>query len=99
MEPSDKREDTEEVLQPPPPPPPPPSVIPPDGVGLPVNPEHTSESVKKAMMPKRVPVSRRGFGSRGQKIQLLTNHFKVGISNAGGHFFHYSVSLFVCLYR
>lgn len=74
MEPSDKREDTEEVLPPPP-----------------------SEPVKKAMKAKRVPMSRCGFGSRGQKIQLFTNHFKVGVSNTSAHFFHYSVSLSVCL--
>lgn len=91
MEPSDTTEVTEEVL------PPPPSVIPHDGVGIQVKPEHTSESVKKTTKSKRVPMSRRGFGSKGQKISLLTNHFKVGITNASGHFFHYSVSLSVCL--
>ncbi|XP_010653696.1 protein argonaute 4A [Vitis vinifera] len=87
MKPSDTTEVTEEVL------PPPPSVIPHDGVGIQVKPEHTSESVKKTTKPKRVPMSRRGFGSKGQKISLLTNHFKVGITNASGHFFHYSVAL------
>ncbi|KAI7745954.1 hypothetical protein M8C21_011760, partial [Ambrosia artemisiifolia] len=29
-----------------------------------------------------------------QKIQLLTNHFKVNVSNVDGHFVHYRVALF-----
>ncbi|GMG98835.1 hypothetical protein Nepgr_000675 [Nepenthes gracilis] len=29
----------------------------------------------------------------GQKIQLLSNHFKVNITNVDGHFFHYSVNV------
>ncbi|KAI3756681.1 hypothetical protein L1987_56503 [Smallanthus sonchifolius] len=42
----------------------------------------------------RVPMARRGLASKGQKAQLLTNHFKVNVSNVDGHFFHYSVALF-----
>ncbi|GAA0158071.1 translation initiation factor [Lithospermum erythrorhizon] len=42
----------------------------------------------------RVPMARRGVGSKGQKIQLLTNHFKVNVKNVDGHFFHYSVALY-----
>ncbi|KAK6936917.1 PAZ domain [Dillenia turbinata] len=42
---------------------------------------------------QRVPIARRGLGTRGQRIQLLTNHFKVNVNNVDGHFFHYSVSL------
>ena len=62
--------------------PPPPPVVPP----------HVSA---KALTPKRVPMARRGFGSKGQKLQLLTNHFKVGMAATDGHFFHYSVYLFL----
>lgn len=40
----------------------------------------------------RHPMARQGTGSKGQKIRLLTNHFKVGMNNTDGHFFHYSVS-------
>nr|GFA98267.1 protein argonaute 4-like [Tanacetum cinerariifolium] len=47
---------------------------------------------KKKVM--RVPMARRGLGTKGQKAQLLTNHFKVNVSNVEGHFFHYSVALF-----
>lgn len=41
----------------------------------------------------RVPMARQGTASKGQKIRLLTNHFKVGMNNSDGHFFHYSVTL------
>nr|GEY15464.1 hypothetical protein [Tanacetum cinerariifolium] len=47
---------------------------------------------KKKVM--RVPIARRGLGTKGQKAQLLTNHFKVNVSNVKGPFFHYSVALF-----
>ncbi|XP_049343041.1 protein argonaute 4-like isoform X4 [Solanum verrucosum] len=50
------------------------------------------EPVKKKVL--RVPMARRGLGSKGQKIPILTNHFKVNVSNVDGHFFHYSVALF-----
>lgn len=67
--------------------PPPPPVIPADFVPTQVE---EPEPVKKKVV--RVPISRRGLASRGQKISLLTNHFKVNVSNVEGHFFHYSVS-------
>ncbi|XP_022752833.1 protein argonaute 4-like isoform X3 [Durio zibethinus] len=40
-----------------------------------------------------VPMARHGLGSKGPKISILTNHFKVNVGNVDGHFFHYSVSL------
>lgn len=43
------------------------------------------EPVKKKVL--RVPMARRGLGSKGQKIPILTNHFKVNVSNVDGHFF------------
>ncbi|OAY23969.1 protein argonaute 4 isoform X1 [Manihot esculenta] len=67
--------------------PPPPPVVPPNLVPLKVE----TEPVKKK--PARVPIARRGFGSKGQKISLLTNHFKVNVTNVEGYFYHYSVSL------
>ncbi|XP_026399230.1 protein argonaute 4A-like isoform X1 [Papaver somniferum] len=67
----------------PPPPPVPPNVVP-----------IKVEPVKKVSKPKRVPMARTGLGNKGNKIQLLTNHFKVAVSNADGYFFHYCVSLF-----
>lgn len=67
--------------------PPPPPVIPPDFV--PTRVEEQEPAKKKVV---RVPISRRGLGSRGQRISLLTNHFKVNVTNVEGHFYHYSVS-------
>ena len=64
----------------PPPPPVPPNVVP-------IKAE--SEPAKKKVA--RVPMARRGTGSKGQKISLLTNHFKVNVGNVDGHFYHYSV--------
>lgn len=74
-----------------PPPPPPPAVIPPDIVPERVEHEIPPPPVKKKV--SRVPIARRGPGSKGQKIPLLTNHFKVNVTNLDGQFFHYSVSL------
>ncbi|KAL8145998.1 hypothetical protein AgCh_003945 [Apium graveolens] len=69
---------------------PPPPPIPSDVVPLRV--EEDSEPVVKK--PLRVPVARRGLASKGTKVQLITNHFKVNVTNVDGHFFHYSVALF-----
>lgn len=71
--------------------PPPPPVVPPDVVPVKVEPE---QPAKKKVI--RVPVARRGMGSRGQKIDLLTNHFKVNVTSVEGYFFHYSVSAALC---
>ncbi|CAI9277601.1 unnamed protein product [Lactuca saligna] len=65
---------------------PPPPPVPEDVVPIKAEPE------KKKVM--RVPMGRRGLATRGNKVQLLTNHFKVNVSNVDGHFFHYSVALF-----
>ncbi|XP_048495997.1 protein argonaute 4 [Beta vulgaris subsp. vulgaris] len=42
----------------------------------------------------RVPMSRPGYGTKGQKIRLCTNHFNVKIANIDDYFFHYSVALY-----
>lgn len=72
---------------------PPPPPIPPDVVPLKVESEQPAKKIVA-----RVPVARRGQGSRGQPITLLTNHFKVHVAKVDGHFFHYCVSsaLFLC---
>nr|GMD17662.1 protein argonaute 4-like [Ipomoea batatas] len=67
-----------------PPPPPVPSDV------TPVKAE--ADSTKKKA--PRLPMARRGFGSKGQKIPILTNHFKVNVSKNDGHFFHYSLALY-----
>lgn len=71
---------------------PPPPPVPPD-----FTPAKTElEPVKKK--PLRLPMARRGLGSKGQKIQILTNHFKVNVNNVDGHFFHYSVCLWTSIH-
>ncbi|KAK4741945.1 hypothetical protein SAY87_025533 [Trapa incisa] len=42
----------------------------------------------------RVPIVRKGLGKKGQRIPLLTNHFKVNITNTDDHFYQYCVSLY-----
>lgn len=73
--------------------PPPPPIVPSDVV--PVKAEDVlpspPEPVKKK--PSRFPIARRGLGTKGMKIPLLANHFKVNVTNNDGHFFHYSVCL------
>ncbi|KAF1864224.1 hypothetical protein Lal_00048789 [Lupinus albus] len=72
--------------------PPPPPVVPPDVVPVKADQQPPPpEPAKKK--PSRVPMARRGTGSKGTKLQLLTNHFKVNVNNNDGHFFQYSVSL------
>ncbi|CAL0315822.1 unnamed protein product [Lupinus luteus] len=72
--------------------PPPPPVVPPDVVPVKADQQAPPpEPAKKK--PSRVPMARRGTGSKGTKLQLLTNHFKVNVNNNDGHFFQYSVSL------
>ncbi|CAH2072228.1 unnamed protein product [Thlaspi arvense] len=68
----------QEAVLPPPPPVVPSSVVP------------EREFVKKNTL---LPMARRGNGSRGQKTQLLTNHFGVKFNNSNGHFYHYSVAI------
>ncbi|CAJ1958675.1 unnamed protein product [Sphenostylis stenocarpa] len=38
-------------------------------------------------------MARRGTGSLGKRIQLLTNHFRVDMGRNKGYFFHYDVAL------
>lgn len=68
----------------PPPPPVTPNIVP-------IRAEPEPQQIKKK--PMRTPIPRKGFGSKGQKIPILTNHFKVNVSGVDGHFYHYSVCL------
>lgn len=67
---------------------PPPPPVPENVVPLKAESDIT-ESVKKKI--QRVPIARRGLASKGSKIPILTNHFKVNVTNVEGYFFHYSV--------
>lgn len=68
--------------------PPPPPVIPPNVEPVKI----TTEVAEKKNV--RVPMARDGFGTKGQKIPLLTNHFGVKVANLQGYFYHYSVCFF-----
>lgn len=71
--------------------PPPPPVVPPDVVPVKAEevPPAPAEPVKKKV--SRLPIARHGLGSKGMKINLQTNHFKVNVTKNDGNFFHYSV--------
>ncbi|CAL5190388.1 unnamed protein product [Lathyrus oleraceus] len=69
--------------------PPPPPIVPSD-----VEPVKIEQELVKKKGPTRVPMARRGLGSKGSRLPLLTNHFKVNVSNTDGYFFQYSVALF-----
>ena len=76
---------------------PPPPPVPENVVPIKVDAELAPpEPAKKKIV--RVPLARRGLASKGQKIPLLTNHFKVNVTNVDGHFFHYSVCFACSLY-
>ncbi|KAK9062304.1 hypothetical protein SSX86_019490 [Deinandra increscens subsp. villosa] len=60
--------------------PPPPPVVPPSFI-----PDKISGS-------NRGPMARRGLGTKGQRISLLTNHFNVNLRSTSDHFYQYSVA-------
>ncbi|KAJ6343346.1 hypothetical protein OIU76_005149 [Salix suchowensis] len=72
-----------------PPPSPPPSVpanVKPKLVEVPRHPERPA-------IPKYSMISRRGVGTSGRHISLLTNHFKVSVNVPDAVFYQYSVSI------
>lgn len=71
--------------------PPPPPTVPSNITPLKVEPEPVSKK------DSRIPMARRGFGTRGNRVPVLTNHFKVNVASVDGHFFHYSVCIAVKL--
>lgn len=72
------------------PPPPPPLSVPanmnPELVEVPRHPERPA-------IPKYSMISRRGVGTSGRHISLLTNHFKVSVNVPDAVFYQYSVSI------
>ncbi|KAJ4842691.1 Protein argonaute 4B [Turnera subulata] len=67
--------------------PPPPPVLPP-------NIQPVLAESKKTTAKELVPIARPGRGTKGQRIRLLANHFKVRVSSTNDHFYQYSVALF-----
>lgn len=49
---------------------------------------------EKAVVPTYTIMSRRGVGSKGRRIPLLTNHFRVSINAPDLIFYQYSVCFF-----
>ncbi|KAK6928959.1 Protein argonaute, N-terminal [Dillenia turbinata] len=72
--------------------PPPAPVIPPNTV--PDRIDLGQDVAKKPSGSKRVPMARKGLGTTGQKINLLTNYFEVGVAKSDQHFYHYNVALY-----
>ncbi|MED6191835.1 Protein argonaute-4 [Stylosanthes scabra] len=48
---------------------------------------------KEESQPKFLPMVRRGLGTKGPKIQLQSNHFRVRVGIKDGFFYHYSVAM------
>jgi len=62
--------------------PPPPPIVPPH-----VKPV----KIEQELVKKKLPMARRGLGSKGTKLPLLTNHFEVNVAKMNEVFFQYSV--------
>ncbi|KAL6583710.1 hypothetical protein OROMI_002999 [Orobanche minor] len=73
--------------------PPPPSEIPPNVVPIQIVPnKSSSSSISLDLVPKMIVNSTpRPVGSKGKRVSLRTNHFKVTISSDIGDFYHYDV--------
>lgn len=54
--------------------------------------------LEKAVPPKYSIMSRRGVGSKGRRIPLLTNHFKVSVNAPDLIFYQYSVCIFTIFF-
>ncbi|KAK4492323.1 hypothetical protein RD792_003126 [Penstemon davidsonii] len=86
MDPSEKNGNEAPDALPPPPP------VPPNVTPIKVDSEPEPEPEWKKF---RAPMARRGLGSKGNKVPILTNHFKVSVNKASDeYFYHYSVALF-----
>ncbi|XP_061993550.1 protein argonaute 4A-like [Rosa rugosa] len=55
--------------------------------------EKPLEQINNVSTRIRVPMKRSGIGSRGKRIPLLTNHFKVGVNKYTDDFYHYSIAM------
>ncbi|XP_061364756.1 protein argonaute 4A-like [Gastrolobium bilobum] len=74
--------------------PPPPQTIHPNIVPVKAGLGKAYEPLKKINNTNRLPMARKDIGSKGQKIQLLANHFRVGMRKKDGFFYQYSVAMF-----
>jgi len=65
--------------------------LPPPIVPRNVRPEKIEQEHVKKKLLTNVPMARRGLGTTGNKLSLLTNHFKVNAANTDGCFYQYNV--------
>ncbi|KAI3454374.1 hypothetical protein Pfo_011037 [Paulownia fortunei] len=72
--------------------PPPPTEIPPNVVPIQIEPAESS-SLLERVKPQVALVISPPPGSKGSRVSLLTNHFKVTVACAIGDFYHYDVSI------
>ncbi|KAK6123580.1 hypothetical protein DH2020_042669 [Rehmannia glutinosa] len=73
--------------------PPPPTKIPPNIVPIKIEPAKHPSSFERVKPQIFAPVIRPNPGSKGKRVSLLTNHFKVTTANAISDFYHYNVSI------
>ncbi|MCH92598.1 protein argonaute 4a-like, partial [Trifolium medium] len=53
-----------------------------------------NKPMRKTSNSNLLPMARKGLGSKGSKIQLLANHFRVGLNISDNYFYHYNVALY-----
>ncbi|CAN0914378.1 Protein argonaute 16, partial [Linum grandiflorum] len=70
-----------------------PILPPPPPVPSSADPELVTQTTEHVDLLKRSIVSRKGFGTQGRRIPLLTNHFKVSIGVEDAVFYQYTVSI------
>ncbi|CAN1232704.1 Protein argonaute 16 [Linum perenne] len=68
-----------------------PLVLPsPPPVSSDAKPEQVTKTVEHVDLPKHSIMSRKGFGTQGRRIPLLTNHFKISVGAQDAVFYQYS---------
>jgi hypothetical protein len=50
-----------------------------------------NKPMRKTSSSNLLPMARRDLGSKGGKINLLANHFRVGLNINDSYFYHYNV--------
>lgn len=53
-----------------------------------------NKPMRKTSSSNLLPMARRDLGSKGGKINLLANHFRVGLNINDSYFYHYNVALY-----
>ena len=64
---------------------------------LPLEPSLPPDMKPEKAMPQYTIMSRRGVGSKGRRIPLLTNHFRVSLNAPDLVFYQYAVWIFLLI--